>query len=54
MPWHGRRHLDLDLSYERLRLSDVSAKARFPGGGRKAGVFPLRSDALRVGIAYRF
>jgi len=49
--WRGA---GLDVSFEHLALGAVGAKARLGHGGHKNGEFPVRSDALRFALGYRF
>lgn len=48
------KRVGMEASYEHLALADIEAKAHLQGGGHKRGAFPMRSDALRVGVVYRF
>jgi opacity protein-like surface antigen len=48
------KHLDFDVSYDHLGLEDVPATAHLLSGGERTGAFPMRSDSLRTGLAYRF
>ncbi len=47
------RHGAFEVSYEHQWLKDIGAKALFADGGRKKGSFPMGSDVLRVGVAFR-
>ncbi len=48
------KHLDFDVSYDHLGLEDVPARAHLLSGNERTGAFPVRSDALRTGLACRF
>jgi hypothetical protein len=43
-----------ELSFEHLALADIPAKAHLSASGHKNGVFPVRSDVLRLGVSCRF
>jgi opacity protein-like surface antigen len=50
--WKG---VGLEGSYQHRQLSDVKAAVRFANGGKGTkGVFPVRSDAVALGLSYGF
>lgn len=48
------RHFGVDAGFRHLQVKDVDARAYFSPKRFRAGAFPMRSDAINVGLAFGF
>jgi opacity protein-like surface antigen len=48
------RHFAVDAGFRHLQVGDVDARAYLSTKKYRSGAFPMRSDAIRVGLEYGF